>query len=159
MSGISGGGKVGNPLKTVAGMMVGVAVGCALTVPYALFCRAAVLSFFLALYNMAIGGASGAAFAFAASRQRSDVHLVVLIAGGFVVGGAMILAGQAIVHGMRACPNLFVSPILLPMFGGFGAILYVACERGFRGKRDRARERRYGASIAQHAEAAEERGE
>ena len=75
---------------------------------------------------------------------------MVPIGGGLVVGLLMLPAGGAVVDAIGACPEIFLSPILLPMFGAVGAVVYLACQRGIRGKRDRAREQRYGRAISEH---------
>ncbi len=142
---------MGDPFVIVIGVLVGLAAGSAVSIPYAFFCRAVALSFLVIPYNMVIGAAAGAAFAYAGSRQRQDVNPVVLIGGGFAVGFLAIFTGQAIVQAIGACPGIFLSPILLPMFGAVGAVIYLACQRGIRGKRDREREQKYRGSIARHA--------
>jgi len=141
---------MGDPFITIVALLIGLAVGGASSVPYAFFCRAVVLGFLLIPYNMVIGGVAGGAFAFAASRQRQDVNPVVLIGGGLVVGFLMLPAGGAIVNAIGACHGIFLSPILVPMFGAIGAVVYLACQRGIRGRRDRAREQRYGRAISEH---------
>jgi len=142
---------MGDPFLTVVAFLIGLAVGSAFSVPYALFCKAVALGFLVIPYNMLIGGVAGAAFAYAASRQRRDVNPVVLIAGGLVVALFTLFTGAVIVDAIGTCPGIFLSPILLPMFGAVGAVVYLACQKGIRGKRDREREQRYRRAIAEHA--------
>ena len=138
----------------MAAFFIAIGVGCVLAIPYAFFCKAVILSFFIALYSILVGAAVGATFAYGALRGEPNRKASWLIVWGAIAGGVTMPIAQPIISAIGACPGLFLSPILLPLFGGVGTVLYLACEKGTRGRRNRGREQRYRRAIAEHAEEA-----
>ena len=134
----------------MAAFFISIGAGCVLAIPYAFFCKAPILVFLIAPYNMLVGSVVGAVFAYGALQGRPSRKYGWLIVWGLIAGGVTMPVGQLVVSAIAACPDTFLSPILLPLFGGVGAVLYLACEKGIRGKRDRMREQRYGRAISEH---------
>ena len=131
-----------------------IGVGCVLSIPYAFFCKVVILSFLVAPYNILVGSVVGAAFAYGALRGGRNRKVSLLIAWGVIAGGVTMPVAQWVISAIGVCPDLFLSPILLPLFGGVGTVGYLAGEKGTRGKRNREREQRYRHAIAEHAEEA-----
>ena len=136
----------------MAAFFIAIGVGCVLAIPYAFSCRAVILSFLVVPYNILLGSVVGAAFAYGAVQGNPNRKASWLIVWGVIAGGVTMPVAQLVISAIGVCPDLFLSPVLLPLFGGVGTVGYLACEKGTRGKRNREREQRYRRAIAEHAE-------
>ena len=138
----------------MAGFCIATGVGCVLAIPYAFFCRVVILSFLAAPYNILVGSVVGAAFACVALQRKPNRKAGWLILWEVVAGGATMPVAQLLIKAIGVRPDLFLAPVLLPLFGGVGTVGYLACERGTQGKRNREREQRYRRAIADSAKEA-----
>ncbi len=143
----------------MAAFFVAIGAGCVLAIPYAFFCKAVILGFLVIPYSILVGSVVGAAFEYGALQGEPNRKTSWLIAWGVIAGGVTMPAAQLVISVIGVCPGFFLSPVLLPFFGGVGTVGYLACERGTRGKRNREREQRYCHAIAEHAEEATTEGE
>jgi len=135
----------------MAAFFIAIGAGCVLVVPYSFFCKAVILCFLVIPYNILVGSIVGAVFAYGALQGEPNRKFSWLIAWGVIARGATMPVAQLLISAIDVCPGLFLSPILLPLFGGVGTVGYLACEKGIRGKRNREREERYRRAIAKRA--------